>query len=412
MRLLLTTLLILTLAVAFTLAAVEDPGYVLITRTPWSVEMSLSLFAMLLVLGFVLVYLVARLLAHTFNMPATIAAWRRQRHAKKAQQSQARGLIHLVEGEWAKAEKSLLAYLSEVEVPVVNYLAAAFAAQQLGDPEKRDQYLSLAHQCAPKQALAIGLIQAELQYQAHQAERSLAALTRLQSLAPKNQRMLKLLVKLYRELRDWRAVAALLPTLRKAEVFDAEQIDNLEFEAQRELLSVPVPQGSAHLLNRIWDAVPKTQRQNPVLIGVYARRLLELNEMDECESLLRGALKRQWDHDLVLLYGLVRSADAEGQFKVAEGWLKSNPYSANLLLTLGRLAAANELWDKARTYLTESLSTRPSPEAAYALGRLLEQLDEGDAARAAYRRGLELSGDGTAAAETARAASARQRAVS
>ncbi len=399
MRPLIFILAVLAVAVILTQMAIQDPGYVLITRKPWSVETSLTFFSALLALAFVLCYLLARLLIRAWWMPAEISAWRQQRLVNQAQRSQAQGIIHLVQREWAEAERHLLAHLDNCKTPLISYLGAAIAAQHRGDLEKRDKYLSLAHESAPKETLAIGLTQAELQHESAQAERALATLNRLQSTAPKNTHILRLLVKVYRGLRDWRGLAALLATLRKRKLFSAEELDALEIETYRELLSSPTATETGGAGKAIWyQAVPRHLRTHPTLVAAYAQRQLALQEMEECEVVLRAAIAHKWDPQLVHLYGLVKTKDVAAQLKNAEAWLKVHPYSPNLLLTAGRLAIHNKIWGNARTYLEASISNGGPSEAYFELGQLLEQLGEKDGALAHYRKGLQLTAQGNAPA--------------
>src|SRR6185436_5585027 len=56
MKLVVYILVTLFVATALTLAAIENPGYVLIARAPWSIEMPLTLFIPLLIVAFFLAY--------------------------------------------------------------------------------------------------------------------------------------------------------------------------------------------------------------------------------------------------------------------------------------------------------------------------------------------------------------------
>jgi HemY protein len=154
MKLLIVILLALAASLAIAYVAVDDPGYVLITLQPWSVELSFSLFVVLLVALFIATYLVVRFLVRIWGTPKDISMWRKRRLKGKAHLSQTQGMMGLIEGDWPKAEKQLLSYLSHTDTPVLNFLGAAHAAQAQGDLERRDRYLIQARDSDPRQTVA------------------------------------------------------------------------------------------------------------------------------------------------------------------------------------------------------------------------------------------------------------------
>lgn len=390
MRLVLIVIGVLLVAILATLAALQDPGYVLIARAPWSAEMSLPVFILLALLGagalFLLVYLIARLI----HIPRDVARWRTQRHVRQGRDALYQGLVKLAEGNWAEAHAQFLASMRGAEMPLLSYLGAACVSQGQGNLEKRDEYLAAAQRSAPQQHLAIGMTQANLQYVAHQSEQALATLSELRQLAPNHKHVLKLLAQLYLELRDWTNLAELVPELRQNGVMTAREIDALDMRAHRELLMLTLPTGSLAPLQKAWNAVPTSLRRHPALIAVYARHLIQQREMNEVESLLRAAIEEEWDDTLVELYGLARSDRATEQLETAEGWLALYPENPKLLLTLGRLAVGCHQDQKAVGYLEKCVSLRGPIDAYRELGALLERLGDKERALAYYRRGTEL----------------------
>ncbi len=70
MKLLFFIILVLFGAVSLALVALENPGYVLIAREPWSMEMSLTVFLILFVMGSGLFYLLLHGVVRLWNTPA------------------------------------------------------------------------------------------------------------------------------------------------------------------------------------------------------------------------------------------------------------------------------------------------------------------------------------------------------
>lgn len=387
-------LIILTLfaAAALALLALDNPGYVLIARDPWSIEMTLVVFVALLLLAVLGLYLLWHLLVLVWKTPSVVSQWRQRRKARRAHAALASGLVNLAEGSWAKAEKQLLSGLRDGETPLLNYLGAACAAQEQGKTETRDEYLSLAHQHAPEQGLAIGVLQAQLQFRAHQYERALASLAQLRVNSPKHPHTLFMLATVYRELRDWENLANLIPDLRRLKAARAHDIEALEWQAHRELLMLPPPARGGGVLKQAWSAVPSHLRHKSEFVALYARQLIAQEAMDECEALISTALERGWSDELARLYGLTRSSNPAAQFETAEAWLQMHTDNPELLLTLGRLARRNKLDGKARIYLERAVALHSGLEAPFELAQLLEQAGERDQALDCYRQALARHG--------------------
>ncbi|MEW6332022.1 MAG: heme biosynthesis HemY N-terminal domain-containing protein [Pseudomonadota bacterium] len=401
MKTLIFIIVLLFTAALITFYAIDNPGYVLISRAPWSVEMTLTVFIPLMVAGFFLFYLLLFMIVRLWRIPRDVGRWRGKRQARTAHSALIQGLTNLAEGNWVEAETQLLAGMRHGETPLLNYLGAAMACEGQGNSEKRDEYLALAHKHAPQHDLAIGMTQAWLQHEARQMEQSLATLNELRAEAPKHPQVLKLLAQVHLELRDWTGLIGLIPDLRQNYAMTTREIDELELQAHRELLRLSIPSGRPGVLDKAWNAVPKALRRHPSMIAIYARQLIQQNEMAQAENVLRAAIEDNWDSALVELYGQAQGANPADQLETAEGWLASHRDDPKLLLTLARLASRCKEENKARGYYETCLTQHGPVDAYRELGGLLEKLGEKDKALNAYRRGLEL------VASEARAAPAR-----
>jgi HemY protein len=394
MKMLLIALLVLAVAAAVVSVPPEDNGYVLLSYGPWTVETSLVLFLILNLILFVVLYLAIRTLIRIWTMPRRIRGWKERRGARRARRTLTQGLVELSEGSWKAAEKNLMRHVQRSDTPLLNYLAAAKAAQQQGAHERRNRYLKLAHRSTPSADIAVGLTQAELQLAHEQLEQALATLRHLQGMAPHHGYVLKLLKDLYLQLQDWTQLQRLLPELRKRKVIDAEELRALETLVYRKILERADNDPDPERLVLVWGGIPKGVRKEGELIADYARRLMDTDRGELAEPLLRESLQQNWDGQLAELYGLVEGKDIAKQLAVAESWLTKRPENPVLLLALGRLSLRGKLWGKARSYLEASIGAIPSAEAYRELGQLLERLGENEAALENYRAGLELTSGG------------------
>jgi HemY protein len=388
-RTLIVAFLALLAAVVVTLWVMQDNGYVLIGYGQWTLEGSLALFTLVGLALFLLMHLSLRMLSRLWQMPERVAEWRRKRRNQRAQRSLTRGLVEMAEGRWKVAERHLIRHAGQSETPLLNYLAAARAAQLQGEHGRRDDYLHLAHESMPSADVAVGLTQAELQLAHQQYEQALATLTHVRSLSPKHNYVLKLLKRLYQNLGEWKRLEEILPDLRRRKVISDKEYQVLEGQVVRERLQQEAD--SVDSLVRYWQTIPKELRQDVDLLIDYCRMMLVVDAGPRVEPLIASSLAKHWHSELVLIYGRIELNDPTHQLTVAEGWLKQHPEDAGLLLTLARLALKNKLWGKARSYLEASIAIAPTPESYQQLGLLLERLGETDKASECFRAGLSLA---------------------
>ena len=399
MKLLFGALIVLLAAVSLAVVVFHDPGYVLIAYRHWTAETTLSMFIVLLLLAFLAVYFLIRFIVGLRRLPRSLQLRRQQRRALKARLSLTRGLIALAEGRWSEAEKTVLRHAEYSETPLLNYLAAARAAQQQGAHERRDQYLHQAHAGMSAADVAVGLTQAELQIAHRQFEQALATLTHLRTLAPRHAYVLRLLMKLYRKLNDWEHLRDLLPELRKRKAVESDELDRVARQVYTELLTKAARESGAVALQDVWRSMPRVYKDDLILIQEYVRHLIPAGAAEEAEALTRNALKKTWSDELAYGYGLIEAADPVKQLATAEVWLRMQGKNPVLLLTLGRLSKRCRLWGKARTYLEASLGAGARADAYQELGGLLERLGQHEDAVECYRKGIALAvGEKTSAA--------------
>lgn len=350
----------------------RDPGYVLISYGNMALETSLWFALALLGALYLSVRLLIWLVSRTTTSTGRFGNWLRRRKGRQARQQTVQGLLLMAEGQWADARKVLVSSAKEVGTPLINYLAAARAAHELGDAAARDDLLRQAHESTPGSRFAVGLTQAELQKNAAQWEQSLATLLQLKSNSPRHPQVLLMLAEVYEQLDDWQALVELLPDLKKRKVLPEAELNALAERAWIRRLG----QGGAA---RVWNDVPRELKKTPAVLAAHAGALAAEGDGAGAEAALRSALRDVWDPSLVGLYGEVTGAEPDRQLIAAEGWLKERPNDPELLLALGRISLMNEEWSKAREYFETSLRLQRSPEIYGELGRLCVSL--GDAER-------------------------------
>jgi HemY protein len=368
----------------------QDNGYVLIHFRGYAIEMSVPVLVVL----FILNYMGVRLLVHTLSAPRKLGEAAGRYRQRKAGERITRGYIEIGEGNFQRGEKLLTRGVRNSETPLLNYLAAARAAQAQGDRKRRDNWLRMAYEQEPKAAAAVLLTQAELQLDNEEYETCRATLNKVLEMTPNNAEALRLKAQLCLLREDWRELKDILPRLQKRGHVAQDIIDEWFVRTWTELIkeSASDPKGIAQL----WKQVPKRLRDEPRLLKARVHALVVDGQVAEADKIIRKALDKNWNKELILLYGTL-PADAAAQLRYVEKRLHKRPEDPALLLTAARLSVRNELWGKARSYFETSNAIRPSAETWHDLGQLMLQLGEDDSASKAFQQGLSLTHAGSVA---------------
>ncbi len=376
-------LLVLAATLTLGLLAQEDPGYVLISRWPYEIEVSLALFIAGIVLLLVLVYAMIRILLRTVQAPRDIGRWQARRQHALADQATLTGYARLIEGEWEEAEAVLNEGLGRGSTPLLQYLGAAYAAQQRGDFEARDRYLGHARERDPEHLEAIEITRARLLERAGQIDEARGVLEQLHEQGVRRRAVQGMLAQLLRSQQDWPALEKLLANSRDLRALPKPELDGLRQELQVQCLTQDTDPKLA------WSRLTRRQRRDPVLQAAHARALINAGVGDVAERFLRKSISRHWDGELVRLYGHAHSQRIEEQLRRAEQWGASHKDDPDLLMTLARLYLEHNDRDKARDHLLEAVRLGGSREGYLELGLLLESMGESDKALQCYRRGLQ-----------------------
>jgi HemY protein len=365
-----------------------EPGFVLLQYGSWSLETSLIVF----VLGFILLlvsgYFALRSMSLLRQAPKILALWSKTERQRRAGKELTRGLITFEEGRWAEAERLLVRHAPNSETPLLHYLAAARSAQKQEASERRDNYLRLAHETTEGADIAVGVVQAELQLAAGQKERALATLQHLREIAPKHPYVLQLLQQLYLDLNDWQSVQGILPDLRKRHALDSTAVSALTQGAIVGQLEAALAKQDWQAISDIWQQTPGKLKQTEELLEIYIHSMIQQSDTAQAIELIEQFMNKHWSDSLVCQYGLILGTDELMRLAKAEKWLKGQADNPTLLLTLGRLSHANQLWAKAETYLRSSLEFSERGETYLVLAEVLESKGEAELATTFYKQGL------------------------
>ena len=392
-RLYVIVFLVIAATAALGLAIAEHSGYVLIAYKSFRFESSLWATLALVAVLWLAFWGIKALVELVTTSSGVVNPWSRRNRSRRVQVAIEHGQLDLAEGRWASAQRHLHRAAEAERQPLLYYLGAARAANELGHYEECDSLLERALERQPQAELAVALSHAQMQTDRGDTEGALITLQAMHERHPHSAQVLRQLQRLHQQRGDWSALIRLLPELRKDKVLPSGELIELERRAWGENLTLAGRRdadGTVGLqsLERAWQQLTSAQRQEPQLVLAYAEQLRQLGAEVQAEEVLRSALKRKYDSHLARLYGLLRGGDPARQLQAAEHWLKEHPADPSLLLTLGRLCLQNSLWGKARDYLESSLRLQRNPEACAELARLLAQLGDTERSNQLFQEGL------------------------
>lgn len=370
-----------------------DRGFVQFAYADWRVEMSLLLYAVLVLLAFVAAYLVLRMLLHTLSVPAYVRAFRARRKRERAHTALAAALQAWLEGRYARVEKEATRAFEGDAAPGLASIMAARAAHELGVPERREYWMTRAQDAGQRTAGALSRAVMALGERDYGTARD--ALRGLQGSGARQFATLRLLLRAERGLRNWEEVLRITAQLAKRDAIAPGVAEEYRVQAHIELLAHSATDRGG--FEERWRKIPSREQSIARVAGAAARHALTLGMTTLARDAVEKALAKEWAPALAALYGELpgmdqpaRGEEARRRIERAEKWLLEHESDPQLLAALGRLCAHAELWGKAQNYLETSLSFEESRATHLELARLLDRLERGADAQQHYRRAAEL----------------------
>ena len=402
-RLFVFSLLIIVVAlwVTFYLGFPAAPGYLLIAFRNYTFETSLFT----LVVTLVAIYLLFRLLVIIFRWvnPAKLVragiAINEKRKARERSKTM-EGMLYLIRGNWQSSYKLLKKSMSDQDATVINYLAAAYAAQKLDDKDSWERCLDQAEREYPAARSTVNSLRAQLLFRSGHLEQCLAVLEKLKKTSLNDAALLLLLKEVYIRLEVWDLLKELLPSLEKNKIVDDEESAKIRMRIFVEELYVCYgePQTRSdkqevlRRLIQLWKKAPVRYKENEKVVKHYSELMIRLDDKAAASEALEKAIARNWSDVLVIFYGEHDFSASPQLLLVAESWLMERPANSNLLLSLGRICMRNELWGKAKEYYEASIKITPCAEAYGELSRLLKHLGELEASEICLKNYGDLIG--------------------
>ena len=371
MRSLFWLLALFALGATLALGARFNDGYVLFVLPPWRAELSLNLLFVLFFVAFVMFYLVVRMVLSLVTVPGRVVEYQARQGREKSFRLFQDAFRLLFEGRYGQALKRAREAHDGGAAPGLAALIAARAAQRMRLPDEQDRWLTEATRIDPQIQSARWMLEAEMHLDNRRFVDALAALDHLQRAAGRHIAALRVELRARQGAGHWSEALRIARQLEKRDALPVEVAREVKARAHHELLGAKSSDTRA-LLGYLRE-IPTDEMQSRHARAA-AEALLALDAHDEAAHVIEGQLEREWDDELVALYGHCQGGALSERIARAERWLLGRTGDASLLLALGRLCVAWRLWGKAQSYLEASLALRPTRDAHLALASLFDSL--------------------------------------
>lgn len=358
-------------------------GYLYFTVWDYEVETGV-VFAVIALIVFygllqILEWAIIFLLNLLFSSRLLPEKWRK----KAAKKHTLIGALALAEEDWPTAEKAMSKGAEKGELPALNLLAAARAAQHQNNTEARDEYLLQAEneRLAIK---AVGTTRTRYLLQQGELDKARKELDKLSPTSKSKLPVLRLALELYQAQSDWHSLKLLLPIVKKRNLLSGEELNELIISTNTSLLT-SAQQSSEQDLEKAWHWLSRTERKEMRYLAIYCIGLNLYQRKPEALKLLMKQLKSSTSADLLSsLAEIISPADVEER-KVIFSLEKKYAEDINFQILLAKLHLQNKEYRHASTYWQKICNLQPEKACWLALAETQEHLGELDKAVNSYR---------------------------
>jgi HemY protein len=367
-RVLVTILVVVVFAGWIGTLISRDPGYVMVSYDGSSLQTSLWVALGLLGVLMVILYYSLRLMKLISSSETYWRSWRTDKKKSRSFDLTVKGMKFLNEGDFERAEKFLVSGAQNNSQPAVNYIAAARAADKQDKTDQRELYLRNAEEADVKISQAVAIASAEMRATRGEWQRCLEILAPLNPSSVINP----LRQQAFLELKDWKSLLELLPSLKKR----SNNEDFLALEKTVVLGRLGEGGFTNDSLKIIYKRLSAATKNDSQVVLAYCQAS---SSDQESETVLRHAIKENWQSDLLHKYGDLGAETLQKRSKQVLAWLKTHEDDASLLLCLGKIYQAQGERSKARETFEKSLALENTDKANELLAGLLAF--DGDYAR-------------------------------
>ncbi|MFT5235250.1 MAG: HemY protein, partial [Shewanella sp.] len=361
-------------------------GYLYFAFWDYEVEMGAITAIIGLILFYGLLQLVEWSLVFSINLILSSRLLPEKWRKKAARKHTLVGALALAEEDWPVAEKAMAKGAEKGEIPSLNLLAAARAAQHQNDPESRDSYLLEAEK-EPMAINAVGITRTRYLLQQGDLTGAREQLDKLSPSSKSKLPVLRLAVELYQAQADFNSLKLLLPVIKKRLLLSETAFTELAVATNHALL-ISATENSEQELEKVWHWLSRGERKEMGSIALYCVGLNRFERKDEALKLLMKQLKHSPSAEILTGLGelLLPSDLDERELIFSIG--KKHSQDINFQILLAKLHQQNKEYRRAMEYWKKICQIQPIKAHWLALGETQEHLGEQNLAIKSYRHAI------------------------
>ncbi|PKG56156.1 heme biosynthesis HemY N-terminal domain-containing protein [Shewanella sp. GutDb-MelDb] len=266
-----------------------NKGYLYIALGDYQAETSIVFAFIALIVFYSLLQVVEFVVVWVLNLIIGSRLLPEKWRKKAARKHTLMGALALAEEDWPAAEKAMVKGAEKGEIPALNLLAAARAAQHQNNISARDEYLAKA-ELEPLAVKAVSTTRTRYLLQQGELDLARKELEKLNPTSKSKVPVLKLAVDLYQAQQDWQALKLILPIISKKQILTEEAFNTLSLETNIALLQ-SASKTNEQELEKCWHWLSRGERKQADYIAEYAIGLNRFGQKEQAIKLLQKQLK-------------------------------------------------------------------------------------------------------------------------
>lgn len=350
------------------------PGYVLFYYNHYSIETSVWIFLLSVLLLTLIFFVCYKILVklfcvirHLINLPA-------QTKQKKQQAIYQQGILAFQGQDWQQASSQLLTSAATYDRPFVSYLLSAKAFIALADYAQAQQTLEKAKQCKDKDELSLLLVEVDLKQASQDTEGAIQMILSADKVYKKAPKFLKKVWQLFEQTQRVEVLKPFVKTLNQQKLLTNEQLVLADKILFLDELTQLTPAGLKPL-KKLWKQHIQLHTEPQVIIAFSQAILAYSPELSV--ATLEQALQKHWDSKIVSHY-IDINADKLAAKDFLQGFADKQSATAFYNLILGKLNLMLTNFKEAEQYLQKSLAITPQDEGYYLLAACYAQQNKPD----------------------------------
>lgn len=362
----------------------DQKGYVLIALNDWTIETSVVVMVMVVLVFYALLQLSEWAIVNTLSLWGRTRHWFGWRKHQLAREKTLNSLLALASGRFAIAEKDSARYASFSDKPLLNYITAAKAAQLQGKKAQRDKYLDYASEINAEDSALIAT-RLEMLVEDSNAEQAASWLSQQPKSITEQPEVLLLALPIYQQTQQWQLALDTAAKTLSNKLIDANTFAEVELAAHLSLLTEVAEQGAENLHN-YYKKLGRKLRNNIDIFTRYAKLAIKLDSFSSVDNMLFKLLKQKSNQKLLLLLPSV--TETQQVFDKLNSLEPLYQDESIYHVTKAQLLSKLRQWELAKIAYQRAIELAPSANCYNQLALVQQELGETNGALDSFNKAL------------------------